>query len=294
MRIHSTGIQLLVLLNTTRVSAFEEARDSDRDGLSDELEKDTGTDPFDRDTDSDGVADGKEDTNRDGVHDSGETNPRRAGLFPGTFPHIPEPLVFDLVRGLGARRGELEVNTLGVMSVDTGAFHWAPEIEWAFWDGQAIELELPLRGRHLEAVKVALQSTLPAPWRRFTHGVQAFAEVGLDAGATDAVLLYLAGQRLGTRWSYLSMVGGSAMFDGGSVESPSAIFNLSFFYDVIEWSTFGLETNSRQLGAEGWLFRLFPQVHVQLSRRLRVQLSGGVEVRDGPAGPLGALRVILE
>lgn len=31
----------------------------------------------------------------------------------GGGPEIPEPMVFDLVRGLGALKGEIEVNALG-------------------------------------------------------------------------------------------------------------------------------------------------------------------------------------
>lgn len=30
----------------------------------------------------------------------------------GDYPDVPEPMVFDMVRPLGARAGELEVNTL--------------------------------------------------------------------------------------------------------------------------------------------------------------------------------------
>ena len=44
---------------------------------------------------------------------------------------IPEPMVFDLVRGLGADKGELEVNVLGVFpleSSDPRETEWAPEI----------------------------------------------------------------------------------------------------------------------------------------------------------------------
>lgn len=68
--------------------------------------------------------------------------------------HIPEPLVFDLVRGLGARRGELEINVLGQFPVggsNNRKIHWAPEVEGAVTDGIALELELPFEGSELEA-----------------------------------------------------------------------------------------------------------------------------------------------
>ena len=61
-------------------------------------------------------------------------------------PEIAEPMVFDLVRPLGARRGELEVNALAQrnLSGPDRNVEWAPEIEYAVADGFAVELELPL------------------------------------------------------------------------------------------------------------------------------------------------------
>jgi hypothetical protein len=46
------------------------------------------------------------------------------------MPHVPEPLLFDLVRPLGEH-------------VDSSIVEWAPEIEYAFADGYAVELEFP-------------------------------------------------------------------------------------------------------------------------------------------------------
>jgi len=50
--------------------------------------------------------------------------------------HIPEPLMFDLVRGLGARQGELEVNSLADFPLNyttTRGIDWAPEVEYALF-----------------------------------------------------------------------------------------------------------------------------------------------------------------
>src|SRR5690606_33047962 len=138
------------------VGCPEPHSDSDGDQVTDCVERRTGTDPRSSDSDADGVADGREDKNRDGHVDPGETDPRTPGLFPGSAPHIPEPLAFDLVRGLGARKGELEVNVLLEVPVG-GVPHWAPEVEWALADGAALELELPIRGTELEAIKFASQ-----------------------------------------------------------------------------------------------------------------------------------------
>ncbi len=74
---------------------------------------------------------------------------------------LPEPMVFDLVRGLGARAGELEANTLFMSPLRRGhaELAWAPEVAWAPIDDLALELELPVANMELEAVKLALQQT---------------------------------------------------------------------------------------------------------------------------------------
>jgi hypothetical protein len=287
-------LTLLTLLAPAALARSEAPLDSDADGLSDRLERRTGTDPYDADSDADGVPDGVEDRNRDGVVDPSESDPRRAGLFPGRPPHIPEPLMFDLVRGLGSRRGELEVNTLALVYADDGQVKWAPEVEWAFADGYAFEIELPMDDRHLEAVKAALQGTLPNLSSTLVHGWQVFAEVGLDDGETDVVLLYLFGQRLGRRLSYLLMTGERLTVGDSGVDADAFLLNASLFWDAREWQTQGLETNL-ELGDSGaWRLRLLPQIHLQISERLRVQLGAGAELDDGRAAPLLGVRLVLE
>ena len=173
--------------------------DSDRDGLVDVVELRSGTDHLDLDSDGDGVPDGVEDSDRDGIVDQDESDPRVPGLFPGQFPHIPEPLLFDLVRGLGSRAGEVEVNTLLVTRFRAGrvAVDWAPEVEWAFADGLALELELPMHERQLEAIKLAGQVTLPSSLANLTHGLQFIGEYLLTPREIELVGLYLAGVRFG-------------------------------------------------------------------------------------------------
>ncbi|MBT8181470.1 MAG: hypothetical protein KJO53_07770, partial [Eudoraea sp.] len=60
---------------------------------------------------------------------------------------IPEPMIFDLVRELGARQGELEINVLAEFPLNNNTsrhIEWAPEIEYAIWDNFAVEFELPI------------------------------------------------------------------------------------------------------------------------------------------------------
>ena len=142
-----------------------------------------------------------------------ESRPRGAQVHQdeAAVVRIPEPMVFDLVRGLGAVQGEAEVNVLGVFPLRTSDPHgveWAPGIEAAVLDGFALEFELPLEDTHLEAVKFAAQYTFGTAFdNHFIHGVQGIAEWFRDAEEWEATLIYLAGIRIGETWSLLSMFG---------------------------------------------------------------------------------------
>jgi hypothetical protein len=262
--------------------------------MSDQLERETGTLPLRRDTDADGVTDDVEDADRDGVVDPGETDPRRPGLFPGSPPHIPEPMVFDLVRALGARAGEVEVNSLFVVRPRRGGFDtttWAPEIEWAIVDRFAVEFELPMADRRVDALKAAVQWTISEPARHFAHGLQAIAEHALDEGHTELSALYLAGFRAG-RTSGLGMAGLRVHF--GEQARPEVLFNPSLYVDADEALTLGVEGNV-VLGFDGRQAALLVgQVHWQVVQRLRMQVGGGVELSAGRRGAVVVTRWILE
>jgi|688.fasta_scaffold151460_4 hypothetical protein len=90
-------------------------------------------------------------------------------------PRIPEPMVFDLVRPLGAKRGEAEVNTLAVIPLNRnmGRVEWAPEVEFAIADGLAFEFELPFEEWSLKSYKTAGQITFGKAFNdSFIHGAQ--------------------------------------------------------------------------------------------------------------------------
>lgn len=314
-----TAIALGLLLRTTHLAELEgvgggrddppadAARvDSDRDGIPNAIEIASNTDPLQADTDEDGVLDGDEDLDRDGRVDVGESDPRVPGLFPGSGPHIPEPLAFDLVRGLGAHKGEFEVNDLALIDMRSGDTKWAPEAEWAVADGVAFELEVPIRNTHVEAVKVAGQWTAPTRHRWTLQGVQAFVEVSTDDVTPSATGVYVVGTRVNPRLSFLGMVGGTAT--AATRETPARsglIANGSTFYELGERATIGVEMNLLARShvpaslRRGWAtpefdLRLLPQVHVQLGKRVRLQLGLGVERNDKGNAPLAGVRVIVE
>uniref|UniRef100_UPI000594989D GEVED domain-containing protein n=1 Tax=Thiofilum flexile TaxID=125627 RepID=UPI000594989D len=71
--------------------------DPDHDGLTTALELVLGTNPFDADTDDDGISDGAEDANKNGVIDAGETSPLDAdsdndGIQDGTERGVTTPI----------------------------------------------------------------------------------------------------------------------------------------------------------------------------------------------------------
>jgi hypothetical protein len=282
--------------------------DADQDGIPNVVEIASDTDPLQADTDQDGVLDGDEDLDRDGRVDLGESDPRVPGLFPGSGPHIPEPLAFDLVRGLGARKGEFEVNNLALIDLRTGDTKWAPEAEWAFADGAALELELPIRNTHVEAVKVAGQWTAPIRERspRTVHGAQAFFEISTEGATPSGTAVYIVGTRVNRHLSFLGMLGSSSTAASRDHRgSTGLVANGSTFFDLGERATLGVEMNLLATShvpatlRRGWAtpqldLRLLPQVHVQLGKRVRLQLGVGVESGRKGTAPLAGLRMIVE
>lgn len=203
------------------------------------------------------------------------------GTLSSARPRIPEPMVFDLVRPLGAERGELEVNSLFRLNpASPRIFEWAPEVEYAFAGGYGIEFELPIEGTTRESVKLAFQGTLPGPApKRFIHGYQGIWERNRH-GETDVDLLYLAGLRWSQSWSGFSMNGlrRGTGHDGGT----SWVGNYSLFYHASRETTYGVESNL-MAGADSRML-IMPQVHTRASR-FNIQAGAGL-VRVAGRGQL--------
>lgn len=237
-----------------------------------------------------------EDSDGDGVSNDEErrtqTDPSVPGLFPGSYPHIPEPLSFDLVRGLGAKRGEFEFNVLTSSSFRPyRGVGWAPEVEWAFADRYAIEFEIPMHDAQVEALKVAQQGTFRERRPKFIHGWQLIVE-GKLKGVGEFTGLYLAGRRFGRRTSMLGMLGPRVVVEGTDL-GAEFIVNPSLFVDIDERFTVGLENNGVVDGRHS-MIRSLPQVHLQLGRHARVQVGGGIEVSEDGLRPAVGLRFVIE
>ncbi len=228
-------------------------------------------------------------------------------------PSIPEPMIFDLVRGLGARRGEVEVNTLGMFpfgssepssssgdafgfspaSNDRGGIEWAPEIEIALADGFAVEFELPFEGSQLEAYKFAAQWTFGTGLEdRFIHGSQVIVEPTKDFDAWDLTFLYLAGVQINERWSVLGMAGVRPEIVKGQANHTDGLMNVTVFRDLDNLTTLGLETDFTFGEADRTSLLLMPQVDRELTDHFELQFGAGVGFIEDQQVPLSALRLI--
>lgn len=218
----------------------------------------------------------------------------------GGAPLIPEPMVFDMIRPLAAPRGELEVNALALFPINAPgeAIDWAPEIEYAFADGFAVEFELPFDNKRLTSFKVGLQGTFGTlDDNRIVHGWQYLGVIDRDTGRLETSLLYIAGVRYSQRWSSLTMVGFNLPNDTrapGQGRDNALLLNHSMFYDVTPRATLGLEVNLRS-GRQTRSWLIMPQVHQRIAGTLMVQAGLGAQKPAGSkAHPTAALRVIKE
>lgn len=189
-------------------------------------------------------------------------------------PHIPEPMLFDLVRPLGASKGELEVNTLVQHGLSQGHIEWAPEIEYAFADGYAVELELPAENSQLLEYKMAVQGTLGTLLgNKMIHGWQAIGIRDRLHGGYSADLLYLNGATLPGPWSTFNMVGvrrNNPRLEGGH----QVLLNNNLFYDRSRRLTFGLEMN-HEAERNQFRSRITPQAHYDLNSKMALQVGAG-------------------
>lgn len=213
------------------------------------------------------------------------------------YPAIPEPMIFDMMRPLGAKRGELEANAL---VQTTSPFRpieaeWAPEVEYAYADGHAVEFELPFDGDRLAALKIGLQSSFGAfDGGRSAHGVQYLGIYDRHAKRYTNTLLYMAGHRFSDRWSTMNMIGlDDIRPGGGGPNSNVLLLNHALFYDAAPDTVLGAELNVA--GGADKRVKLSPQIHQKLSHAANVQIAAGMEKARGQrARPTAGLRVIRE
>jgi hypothetical protein len=278
--------------------------DSDGDGLPDGLEDanqngrvDEGeTNPRLADSDGDGVRDGVEDANRDGKQGPRESSPIVADLNPthrNDVLGVPEPLLIDWVRALGARAGEFEVNALGVLQTN-GAFEVAPEVEWVPFNGLGVELEAVIKRDGFEGVKLAGQLTLLSDARAgLGHGLQVVGRWQRGTNVVSVTALHLAQARLGARGSLGVMAGIEAGTDG----RVAFAFHPTLGVRLHDRLSLVVESNGRA-GPWGLEGALIPHLRADLPHLGSAQLGAGptVTLVGGRVSVMGlvALRLTWE
>lgn len=204
---------------------------------------------------------------------------------------IPEPLLFDLIRPLDSKKGELEINTLFQKSYydktrlgsndpfDTGAttrshqqLEWSPEIEYALSDGFALEFELPAEGNHIEAYKFGGQYTFGKINTNYIHGVQILIESNREWKHFNSTVLYLGGYRFDEIFSTLFMIGGRTDLEGSQrSQNLEYLANGSIFAQLSHVLTIGLETNYAINQKGHHALSVVPQVHYEANRNIGIQ-----------------------
>ena len=263
------------------------------------------------DSDGDGLFDSEEDVNGNGKRDHGETDPyvadtdgdgmddgdeRRIGTDPAHNGLIdfPEPMVFDMVRGLGAEQGEVEVNTLVLVPTNPAAAIWAPEIEAAVVDNFALELEVGMLNADLEILKFAFQGTVGMKEDgSIGHGIQGLVEYAIEEKAFISTALYILGVRFARAFTLVALVGPAleSHIDGRSY--GGALVNFSLGWAPHPRVVVATEQNFEWF-PNFYLIRWMPQVHWQIHPHFQWQAGFGVRHLDGNTSGEAATRLIAE
>jgi len=217
-------------------------------------------------------------------------------------PVFPEPMIFDLVRPLGARKGEFEVNTLALMPLKGRRYNvdWAPEIEYAFANGYAVELELPMYNGEIEAYKLALQGTFSFNKEAtFIHGWQWIGEYILEGQILENSFLYLMGYDIGGGRSVYNIAGVrhnlyDASAEIANISDWSLLYNFTLNQKINKRIILAIENNYAYHLGVGHEFRITPQVHWQMSEFFNFQIGAGYQWMLHMKSPIIATRLIRD
>lgn len=215
---------------------------------------------------------------------------------------IPEPLMFDLVRGLGAKQGELEINALAEFPLNDASdrgVDWAPEIEYALFNNFAVELEFPFNNFDLEAFKVAFQWTIGSSKNnKFIHGIQVLGESYIHDDILELNFLYVPAYRFNEIWSTIGLFGLMLEYGSDTPEnSYTIILNASVFADINENTVIGVELNNtnstfQEIDDNNMELLVLPQLHYEFDRGFSFQFGIGPRFYNGETDGSVVLRVI--
>lgn len=189
---------------------------------------------------------------------------------------FPEPMVYDLMRGLDAKKYEFEINTL---YFSNGNF--SPEIEYAVKDGWAFELETPIKNGRIEALKWGTQYTLYQDGSKFLMGVQAIVEDHLYDVRNDYSLSAVIDYQLSIRWSLVSITGIRVATMDRRLDHNVGLINFSIFYNLNDRLFLGIENDKKVYFVDKEMnINTIPQISLKLTKKMRLQAGIGFNWQD--------------
>jgi hypothetical protein len=226
---------------------------------------------------------------------------KNTGVSSAVGPSIPEPMVFDLVRPLGAEKGEIEINTLGLYRLRDSRFNWGPEIEMMISNGLGIEFEVPFDNHEMEELKLAIQGTISRHLdKKFIQGWQTIQKARLQHKAHWQMdYLYLYGIKFNPKWSALGMIGVRQDILNDHY-ATSLIKNFSLFRSLGPRFKLGVETNYMledvlsYNGNRANQLLVMPQAHMEIGRHYSIQFGAGFSREDRKYSTVFGTRLIFE
>jgi hypothetical protein len=247
---------------------------------------------------------------------------RREEDLPLKLEHA-EPLYIDLIRDLGARKGEKEWNIGAGISdnLDFDSYEFLVEYEWAIADRLGLEIEVPVtvfsrnslnRGRlprpqdRIESLKLAGQYTFLVSEKLQTSlALGNIAEIELvDLNSlsfnnlTQGLVLnpfFVAATRITDSWHTL-LYTGPRFFTGWNGHDNSFAYeiNSNLHYMIPNTSNFiGLEVN--QLIEDGQLKTVLrPQMRVEIKDSLKIGIVPGISLNRDEERFSSFIRLIYE
>lgn len=203
-------------------------------------------------------------------------------------------MVFDMVRGLGAEQGKVEINTLVPVPTSPVAANWAPEIEAAVVDNFAIEVEAGPHNIDLETLKLALQGTVGMKEDgSLGHGLQGLVEYFVDEDAFLSTALYILGMRLAPPLTPVSLVGPALESHIHGKTYAGFLINFTLAWAPHPRVVVGTEQNFEWF-PNGYLVRWMPQVHWQACARFQIQAGFGIRHINHHTAGEAATRLVAE
>lgn len=231
-----------------------------------------------------------------------------------------EPLYIDLIRDLGARKGEKEIN-IGFGINDEKqylSYTGFAEYEFAVANRLGLEIEIPfevnqhLNGKEtasmpdnrIEGVKLATQYTFWVSEKYQTSMAvgyiqefefSSFAEIGHEGALFEGTLynpIFIAAKRWTPQIHTLLYAGPvvEQFFESNEWET-SAQVNANLHYVFTSGNFVGLETNM-EFSGEKPSFILRPQFKLQFSKKVSLGILAGLPVANHEQGISGMTRLI--